>query len=163
MYVKVNGTYAKDFKPYLSLIENKPLVDNEKFIALLKKSAKDSVMQKTQDEFFDEFYWYPALKWTEDHGFDTPLSILTIYDSFVHSGGILVFLRNKFKEPTPENGGDETEWIKQYLTVRKNWLANHSRKILRKTVYRINDIQQAVYKNDWELKFPFTANGITLS
>lgn len=165
MYISAKGKYSNDFIPYISVIEKKPLVDDKKFKNLLKLAGKtDPVMKETQDKFFDEFYWEPALTWAINNKFTYPLSMLAIYDSFIHSGGIPMFLRSRFKENVPLNGGSEKEWIKQYLEVRRDWLANHkSRPILRKTVYRPNNILNAIKNNDWELEKPFNANGIIVS
>jgi len=86
--------------------------------------------------------------------------MLVIYDSFIHSGGILNFLRSRFPAKTPSKGGNEKEWIEQYLNIRHSWLTNHPNQILRKTTYRTKNMIQAVVKNDWNLEKPFSANGI---
>ncbi len=95
-----------------------------------------------------------------ENGFALPLSGLVIYDSYIHSGGIPAFLRRRFPASPPAKGGDEKEWIVQYLEVRLSWLANHSRPILQKTIYRVKNMLTAVNAGDWELSRPFIANGI---
>jgi chitosanase len=112
MYVKAGGTYSSDLAPYVKLIGNRPLVDNNEFKALLRQAGeRDPVMWATQDRFFDLAYFQPALKWAEANGFTLPLSMLVIYDSFIHGGGILSFLRSRFPEMTPTKGGDEKSWV----------------------------------------------------
>lgn len=164
LYIKNKGIHSEEFKKYLDKIEKKPLVNNKDFLELLEKAALDPIMQKTQDAFFDEFYWEPAVEWAESNGFKHPLSLLVIYDSFIHSGGIRMDLRSRFKESVPSKGGKEKEWIKQYLAVRRSWLATHkTRPVLRKTVYRIDDILTAIKKDDWNLEKPYNANGIVVN
>ena len=45
-------------------------------------------MRQTQDAFFDKVYFQPAKAWADAHGFTLPLSMLVIFDSFIHSGQI---------------------------------------------------------------------------
>lgn len=158
-YVAANGKFAKEIAvaiPYL----NKGAVNDKTFIAALKKAGDDPIMVVCQDKLFDEKYFNPAMKWAVTNGFDENLSLLVIYDSFIHSGGILDFLRKRFSASTPKNGGDEKEWISQYINTRHDWLKNHSNAILRKTIYRTNDMKRAIAAKDWNLDLTFMANGI---
>ena len=139
------------------------MVNDANLLSLLKGSGLDPVMQESQDEFFDEHYWKPAVKWFELNKFTLPLSMLVIYDSFIHSGSILTFLRNKFSASIPSKGGDEKEWITSYLNVRHEWLKNHSNPILRKTIYRTRDMLAAVEKGNWDLKQVYHCNGENIS
>lgn len=161
-YTLTDGKYVDFFKPYLKKIGKISLVNDQKFIDALKAAGKEEVMKRTQDAFFDEHYWEPALKFMKEKGFTNPLSGLVIYDSFIHSGGMLMFLRNRFPENTPVNGGNEKIWIEQYLNVRHRWLANHSNPILRKTIYRTRDMLSAIEKDDWNLNQTFRANGVNV-
>jgi len=118
-------------------------------------------MQRTQDAFFDRVYLDPALRWGAQHGFTKALSALVIYDSFAHSGGILGFLRQRFEEPVPSNGGDEKTWIAQYVAVRQNWLATASNPDLHPTVYRTKDLTREINRGNWDLAVtPIMANGV---
>jgi chitosanase len=159
-YVDLNGQYSAFFRPYLSKIGKVSLVSDIAFINKLKSAGKDPLMIKAQDEFFDETYWIPAMRFVRDNKFTSPLSALVIYDSYIHSGGILDFLRQRFLEKTPVNGGNEKKWIEQYLNTRQTWLANHSRPILRSTTYRTKNMLSAVKENNWNLDKPFYANGV---
>jgi chitosanase len=89
--------------------------------------------------------------------------MLVIYDSYVHSGGILSFLRRRFITAVPASGGNEKEWINNYVEVRQSWLANHSNPVLRKTVYRTHCFQEQMIRNNWDLSKPVVANGITIA
>jgi chitosanase len=160
MYIKNSGQYALHFVEYVAGdLGRVSLVNDKNFISLLKQSSLDPIMRTTQDAFFDKHYWQPAKAWFDKNGFKLNLSMLVIYDSFIHSGSILKFLRNKFTEKVPVNGGDEKAWIEQYTNARLNWLKNHSNPILRKTIYRVNDFLTAMQKNDWNLEQEFSANG----
>jgi chitosanase len=162
-YSNKNGKHSEFFKPYVSKIGKISLVNDKKLITELREAGSDPVMKEAQDDFFDEHYWKPAFEFFKDNGFTQPLSMLVIYDSFIHSGGILNFLRNRFPAKTPSKGGNEKEWIEQYLNVRHSWLANHYNQILRKTTYRTKNMIQAVVRNDWNLNSPFIANGVSVA
>lgn len=151
-YIDKGGFYTNDFGPYLAKIGIRPLVTDIKFRTLLKDAGtNDSIMHQTQDEFFDEKYFKPAMEWAEEHGFKLPLSGLVIYDSFIQSGSILNFLRNRFPEPVPSNGGSEKEWISQYVGARHNWLATHSDALLRNTSYRTECFRDQIRRYNWDL------------
>ncbi len=102
MYIANNGRFAQDFSPFVARIGVTPLTNNSAFKDLLKTAARqDSVMRETQDEFFDKRYWKPAQKWFDKNGFQEPLSMLVIYDSYIHSGSIRSFLRRRFRAVPP--------------------------------------------------------------
>lgn len=153
---------AKTIRAALPTKTKRSLCTDKKFIAALKEAGKEERMKKVQDKFFDETYYAPAEKWFKSTGFTLPLSMLVIFDSFIHSGGILSFLRNRFAEKVPSAGGDEKEWIRSYVTIRRNWLSCHSNKILRKTVYRMDTMLQAIKAGNWDLKKPVNANGVVV-
>lgn len=161
-YGKKNGTHSAFLRSYVGRIGKVSLVNDQALIRALREAGSDPVMMKAQDDFFDEVYWKPALEFFKDNGFTHPLSMLVIYDSFIHSGGILNFLRQRFPARPPAKGGNEKEWIEQYLNVRHSWLANHSNQILRKTTYRTRNMLQAVVRNDWNLDRVFFANGVSI-
>lgn len=163
MYINNGGEHASFFASYVSTIGVNSLVVNRNFITLLKRASQDPIMHSTQDEFFDKHYWQPAKTWYEKNGFKTNLAMLVIYDSFIHSGSILKFLRDKFSERVPANGGDEQRWIFEYCTARFKWLDNHSNPILRKTVYRVDNFLTAIKESNWDLSRTFVANGEEIS
>jgi chitosanase len=157
-YVDSKGKYAEAIKPFLSNMGDPrypSLASVPSFIRLLRDAGTDPVMQIVQDIFFNEFYFQPAFKWAQSRGFMFPLSYLVIYDSFVHSGGILTFLQNRFKEKVPSSGGREKVWIEDYVKVRDAWLEGHMNKILRKTDYRTDSFYNAIQKSNWRLNMPF--------
>lgn len=164
MYANAGGIYSEALRPYIEKIEATPLADDALFKQLLRDAGrKDPVMRQTQDAFFDRRYFVPAMAWADNNGFSLPLSALVIYDSFIHSGSILSFLRKRFPESPPANGGDEHAWISQYVDTRQNWLANHENKILRNTIYRTRCFNNEISRDNWDLtQLPIIANGIEI-
>ncbi len=158
-----DSAVAAMIQRYLPTKDNRSLYKNDSFIAALKRAGNEPLMQKLQDEFFDEVYFIPAYKWFKENGFALPLSMLVIYDSFIHSGGILSFLRKRFSEVPPAKGGDEKAWVKSYVDTRRAWLANHSNKVLRNTVYRMDTMQACIKAENWDLSSPYKANGKTIA
>jgi chitosanase len=163
LYISLDGKFADQLIKYVDTIGRTSLVNDKDFISLLKEASKDPIMKESQDSFFDTHYWAPAKAWFDKNGFKSNLSMLVIYDSFIHSGSILKFLRERFVEKVPVNGGDEKAWIEQYSSARLNWLKNHSNPILRKTTYRVCDFLMAMDKNNWDLEQEFSANGTKIS
>ncbi len=165
MYANAGGTYSEQLRPYVDKIGVTPLVDDKQFKQLLRDAGKnDPVMRRVQDQFFDKRYFKPAMKWADSNGFTLALSALVIYDSFIHSGSILDFLRKRFPESPPAKGGDEKTWITQYVNTRHEWLANHDNKILHATVYRTQCFKREIASDNWDLsQLPINANGVNVS
>jgi len=162
-YVAKGGRVADRLKPYVEKIGKVALADDERFIKLLQEAGDDVAMQLIQDAAYDEMYIQPAMRWCEKNKLILPLSKLVVADSFLQSGSILSSLRNKFSAKIPSVGGDERKWIESYCIVRKDWLANHSRKILNKTVYRVNFMLDCIEAGDWNLAQPeYRANGVKI-
>jgi chitosanase len=163
-YCFKNGRHSSEFTPYIPKIGVESLVEDTKFLQLLKESsANDPVMQMCQEESYDSMYINPDYAFCEKNKLELPLSKLVICDSYLHSGSILSSLRNSFSESVPVNGGNEKVWVESYCKARRSWLANHSRKILNKTVYRMDFMIDRIEKGDWELtQSPFNANGVKI-
>lgn len=160
MYIAADGKYAEALKPGLDKMKAGISVANDSvFKITLQEAGKDPIMHDVQDEFFKLYYLKPALNWFFEHGFTQPLSLLVIYDSFIHSGGILNFLRKKFSAVPPSVGGNEKGWISSYVTVRRAWLLKNSNKILQKTVYRMDTFLDAIMKGNWNLEQKINAHG----
>jgi chitosanase len=104
-------------------------------------------------------YWMPAEKFFNQNGFTLPLSMLTIYDSYIHSGSVLNSLRAQFPDLVPVSGGDEKTWILKYLDARQAWLANHSNVIVQRTTYRTRAMLMAAQENNWLLDKDYKVNG----
>ncbi|MDZ7876092.1 MAG: chitosanase [Saprospiraceae bacterium] len=168
LYVSKEGLYATEIKGALSTINRTNFkyptctqwAKSEIIIGLLKECGKDPIMQVCQDEFFDQIYYKPATDWAKENGFTLPLSMLVIYDSFIHSGKIRDKIRNTFKEVPPAKGGDEKKWITHYIRARHKWLSTHRLVDLRRTVYRTNCFAAQINKGNWNLTDALIANGV---
>jgi chitosanase len=159
-YLKMGGP-VKGLESYLPKIGKEQLVTDYKFIELLKTACKDNVMIMCQEEAFNDYYINPAFEWCEKNKLVLPLSKFVICDSYLQSGSILPFLRNKFPETVPVNGGNEKIWVESYIDVRHEWLKTHSRKILNKTIYRTAFSKELIKKNDWKLDSKsYVLNGV---
>jgi chitosanase len=166
-YVKNQGEFAAEIAIYLptmnkTLVNSTKWADNRSVQDLLKKMGSDPIMRSTQDTFFDIEYFQPAMEWAEKNEFILPLSKLVIYDSFIHSGKILDFLREKFEEVPPQKGGNEQKWITEYLFARYRWLKGHRNPILRITSGRVWQLMLLVKAENWLLTQSFKANGNTI-
>ena len=118
-------------------------------------------MRRTQDVFFDRRYFQPALRWAGENGFTRPLSILVIYDSFIHSGRIRTELRSRFPERPPAQGGNEETWTREYVDVRHEWLTRNDNPEVRPSNYRTRDLAREIGRGNWDLSMlPFMANGV---
>lgn len=145
-----------------------PLSYDIEFRRVLSNLGRHSkLMRLTQDRFFYEKYFEPALAWARIEKFQYPLSMLVIYDSFIHSGSILWSIRSQFPELTPHgvnfrpDAKAEKAWIRAYVDARHHWLLTHSIWILRKTVYRTKCFQQQIEDDNWKLvTMPIWANGV---
>jgi chitosanase len=151
-YCKTNTEKSLKLKKYIDVIGKTPLADNQEFKESLKQAGSDKVMQLCQDAAFDTMYITPAYNWCSDNGLVEPLSHLVICDSYLHSGSILRLLRNKFSEKLPKFGGNEKNWITQYCTARRDWLENHTNKILNPTAKRMDFALSLINNNDWNLQ-----------
>jgi len=165
MYIRNNGVYAEQFSIYIDKIGKVSLVDNKTFKDLLRTAAaEDELMRSTQDEFFDLAYYNPAFEFFTKNGFELPLSMLVIYDSYIHSGSIPQLLRKRFGEYPPAKGGDEKKWTTSYIDVRHQWLKYHTNPIVQRTTYRTQCFKDQIAAENWQLdKLPVIANGTAVT
>ena len=164
MYIETGGKFAADLSPYMSNLGKMPsLCANMDFRNLLKQAGKDDpLMRKCQDDFFDSYYYLPALAWFNQFGFTEALSLAVIYDSFIHSGSIRQDIRQKFSASPPVKGGDENTWIIQYVDARYDWLKNHANQKLHSTVYRMDCFKMQIKNENWDLSQTVNINGIVI-
>jgi chitosanase len=162
LYISKEGKYAEQFSKYIDKIGKQPLVDNKAFKDLLKTAAiEDEIMCSAQDEFFDLSYYNPAYEFFSTNGFTLPLSMLVVYDSYIHSGCVLRLLRKRFGEYPPAKGGDEKKWTTSYVDVRHQWLKYHKNPIVQRTTYRTQCFKNQIAVDNWMLdKLPIIANGV---
>lgn len=129
---------------------------------LLRAAADDRVMRDTQDQFFDETYWAPAVRQAAKLGLRTPLSLAVLYDSQVHGSLHLIRDATTAQLGTPTQAG-EAAWVTEYVARRREWLANHSNKLLRQTVYRMDAFQRMLENGNWGLALPLVVRGQEIS
>lgn len=162
MYIDAGGLFSHELSNYVDDIGGTALVDNAVFKSLLRRAgSQDPIMRETQDRFFERCYFQPALRWAGNNGFTRALSVLVIYDSYIHSGSIRDSLRSRFPELVPSQGGNEETWIQQYVDVRHSWLKTHHRPAVRASAYRTRDLAREIARGNWDLaQLPISANGV---
>lgn len=160
-YITMGGQLAQFFTSFLPKFGTGVLVDHPEFIDGLKTAADEQVMKNAQDETYKEVYLDPAYAWASSRGFMEPLSTAVIADSYLHSGGMLKWLMDKFPEKKPVDGGDEKEWIIAYLNARHAWL-HGSGSPLNNTVYRPEFFLGQVGTDNWTLGCPIECRGATI-
>lgn len=57
----------------------------------------------------------------------------------------------------------EHAWIAAYVRTRRDWLANHARRDLRPTVYRMDALQRLIDLDEWVLDLPLVVRGQEIS
>jgi hypothetical protein len=164
-YVTADGMFSTPLKPFVAQIGRTPLTDNPSFKDLLRKAGnQDLVMKSVQDSFFEARYFRPAQAWADQQGFVLPLSMLVIYDSYIHSGSIRPDIRQMFPEKPPARGGDEKAWITAYINARHKYLANNPNPVVHPTVYRTQCFKIQIQKQNWNLDIlPINANGTNVT
>ena len=163
-YCEENGLLSDSLRSFLPAFDRRDLRldNNEKVKAFLREAGTDPVMKRIQDEFFDRAYWDPAVKAADQMGASKPLGVTVIYDSKVHgSFGTVRDLTNQRYGELKQTG--EENWIASYVSVRKDWLANHTNTLLHQTVYRMDAFRELIDQNKWELPLPLTVRNLVIS
>jgi len=161
MYIEAGGRHADGCQAFVDVLADGGgiLLRSARFQGTLRLMGSDPIMRDVQDEFFDKHYWNPAVRWFEKHDFVFPLSMLVVYDSYIHSGGVPMYLRRRFRV-TPD---DEMEWVERYVETRHQWLKHHRKKILRNTIYRTKTFLNELARENWDLnRLPIVAHGIAV-
>lgn len=135
------------------------LAQNSTVKDALRILGDDPDMRRTQDEFFDQAYFDPAMKRAGQLGLVLPLSCAVVYDSYVH--GSFDRVRKLFAQVPPAKGGEEKAWTRAYVAARKKWLSGKS-KPLCNTVYRMDCFLRLIQEGNWMLLPPLTIRGIAL-
>ncbi len=148
---------------YLTRLANRDtaLDQDRRLQRLLRDAGDDPVMQDVQDEFFDRVYWAPSQKAAETTGISTGLGSSVVYDSRIHGSWVRMRDRTIDRYGAVEAIGEKA-WIEKYVATRKDWLANHSIRILNKTTYRMAAFQTLIGQDKWGLELPFSVRGIRI-
>ncbi|VAW83285.1 Chitosanase precursor [hydrothermal vent metagenome] len=154
---------AEKFTPYLADLQNRDVsLDLDRSLQeLLRQAGDDPTMQITQDAFFDRVYWAPAVTSAEYIGVALPLSVAVVYDSRIHGSWHRVRNQTIDQYGSVEKIGEE-QWIADYILERGDWLANHSNRLLQRTVYRMQAFTQLIEQNAWQLPLPLDVRGVTI-
>ncbi|MCB1874540.1 MAG: peptidoglycan-binding protein [Chromatiales bacterium] len=158
------ASFASRIAPYLPRLANRDLsLDNEAHLHnLLRATADDSVMRETQDAFFDQVYWEPAVRAATRFGIRTPLGLAVAYDSKIH-GSLGTMVTRTIESVGNLDDIGEREWVSAYVKVRGDWLRNHRRSDLRATVYRMDALQRLIELDEWGLELPLVVRGLEIS
>jgi chitosanase len=164
--------HARELSAYLSRLDARDLtLDSDAGLhALLRVAGADPVMCRVEDTIFDRVYWDPALRAAQATGIETALGTAVVYDSFIHGGWVRMrdataaSLGVAPAQPQILAGGrNEHEWIGRYISVRRNWLANHANPLLRLTTYRLDTFAALVATGNWTLALPLEAHGVRIT
>lgn len=155
-YVSNGGEYDDKLKPYLSKLRNKDTsLNNDNHLKrILEKAGDDPIMKRTQDIFFDRRFWKPAVEIALRFNCYMPFSTMVIYDSNIHGSWRRIAKKTEEKIGKCSEVG-EVPWISEYIKVRRDWLANHSNKVLHPTVYRMDTFLDLMKDKNWILVPPF--------
>jgi chitosanase len=164
-YTEAPGAlFASDLAPYLTALRemDSQLNHNSALHNILRRAGKDDgVMLDTQDAFFDRVYWVPAVNLATGIGARTALGTAVVYDSKIHGSWQRMRDRTIDRHGRLSAIGEET-WMNHYINVRREWLANHSVPLLRRTVYRMDALKQLIGDKNWELDLPFSVRGLRI-
>lgn len=153
---------SQELTPYLSRLQacDLTLDSDVELKRLLALAGADPTMVQTQDAFFDRSYWQPANIRAASASVKTPLGIATIYDSTIHGNYPAIKASADAVLPQPR---DEKDWVRQYIALRRAWLANNTNPGLRPTVYRMDELKKLADTDKWDLEPPVTVRGITIT
>ena len=163
-YIIAGGKYSDNLKPYLSALKRKDtsLDNNFSLKSALTAAGNDPIMRRVLDDFFDRFFWVPAVRIAEAMEIRSALGTLVIYDSKLQGSLDLIAGRTNQKHGSPLMIG-ERDWIDRYIDERREWLRNHSNALLRNTVYRANALTTLVVMGRWNLDLPLHVRGIEIT
>jgi len=165
LYCSNHGArFAARLATYLGRVEAKDcsLDTDLKLHNILRATADDPVMRDTQDAFFDQTYWQPAVKAAKAQGIASALGVAVVYDGYVHGAWAKMRDRINQQEGKLENLG-ERDWLQAYVKVRRAWLAGNQRDDLRATAYRMDAFQRLLDQGMWGLELPLVVRGQEIS
>lgn len=156
--------FAARLQLYLARVADKDLsLDTDlKLHNILRATADDPVMRDTQDLFFDQKYWQPAMRAADSLGITSALGAAIVYDGYVHGSWA------KMRDRTNREAGGfaalgEHDWLRAYVKIRRAWLAGSNRSDLRATVYRMDAFQRLIDQGYWGLDLPLVIRGTEIS
>jgi chitosanase len=103
-------------------------------------------------------YWGPSVHAASAIGVESALGTSVIYDGHIHGAWGIVRKRTDDRHGLLSTIGEQA-WIEQYVTERRDWLANHSKPVLHATVYRMDAFRQLIGEARWDLALPLRVRG----
>jgi len=140
------------------------------FVRAWSTAADDPVFRQVQDRVTDDLYTAPARKLADANGVRSPLGLAILVDTAVQQGTdndpdslpSMVQKTNAKAGATPADGTDETQWLRDFLTVRRATLENPSSADTadewRESVGRVDALSALLDAGNLDLKTPFTIN-----
>ena len=155
--------FATPLQPYLERLKSLDTsLDHDGVLHhLFEQAGNDPVMQDVQDRFFDHVYWEPAVAAAHSLEIGTALGTAVVYDSTVHGAWKPMRDRTIARHGQPSTVGEQ-EWMSHYVDIRREWLATHDNRLLRKTVYRMDAFRKLIAQANWELTLPVVVRGIQI-
>ena len=159
-----DAAFAAQLAAFLDRLEGRDLtLDHDAgFRFLLEDAGADPVMMAVQDDFFDRVYWNPSEQAAKALGIKTALGGTVVYDSNIHGSWRLIRDRTTQKHGEPKTIGEQP-WIEAYVAERDAWLRHHSIRLLRRTVYRMEEFAKLMKAKKWSLPLPLTVRGIAIT
>lgn len=156
--------FGARLEPYLLRLEARDIaLDRDlRLHNLLRATADDPVMRDTQDGFFDECYWQPAVRAAEREGIRSALGVAVVYDGHVQGSWKAMRDRTLAQAGTVAAAG-ERQWVAAYVAIRREWLATHRRPDLRATAYRMEAFERLLQQGYWGLELPLVVRGREIS
>lgn len=148
---------------FLPALEQRDLsLDNDTSLhELLREAGEDPVMQDVQDKFFDRVYWSPAASSAQRENITEPLGVAVIYDSHIHGSWARIRNRTVAAHGNSRAAG-ERAWVRRYVDTRRDWLGNHSNRLLRRTIYRMDSFITLIEADAWSLPLPLVVRGVRI-
>jgi chitosanase len=170
------AAHAGDLRAYLPRLaaRDSALDADARLHALLREAAADDAMRRAQDEFFDHAYWDPAIRAAQGLSIQMPLGTGVVYDSFIHGAWVRLRDATLARLGLPAVAGspaalarsasatDERAWVREYIALRRDWLATHPNSLLRRAVYRMDTFRALADAGNWDLALPLEAHGVTI-
>lgn len=160
---QAGARFEKRLRQWLPQLQAKnfTLDADKKLHNVLRAASDDPAMRNTQDSFFDSCYWVAAEQAALRAKLTCAIGIAVAYDSTVH--GSWDFMRKRTNQVGAIDVIGEHEWIRTYVRVRREWLANHANSVLRKTTYRMDAFKAMLDLNNWNLDLPIVVRGAEIS
>lgn len=161
---QTGARFAERLRQWLPQLQAKnfALDADKKLHNVLRAASDDPAMRNAQDSFFDSCYWVSAEQAAQRARLNCAIGIAVAYDSTVHGSWDLIRKRANRHAGAIDAIG-EHEWIRAYVRMRREWLANHANSLLRKTTYRMDAFKAMLDLNNWNLDLPLVVRGAEIS